>query len=320
MRHRDLRVTVLEKEKTLAYHQTGHNSGVIHTGIYYTPGSLKAKLCVEGCKLIYQYCDQHNIPYKKCGKIIVAVDENELPRLEALYKRGLENQVKGLRMIEADEIKEIEPFCRGLKAIHSPETGIVDYGCVARSFAESFKEMGGEVHTGAEVIDFSFDKDAVTVHIKGGSSFVGHYVLTCAGLYSDKIASKSGCSHEPQIIPFRGEYLLLKREKEHFVRGNIYPVPDPQFPFLGVHFTPRIDGGIWLGPNAVLGFAREGYKLWNINLKELVHSLTYRGLQKLARKHWYYGLKEFYQSLFLRAQVHQLQKYVPDVTIDDVIR
>eukprot|EP00058_Branchiostoma_floridae_P000429 XP_002585917.1 hypothetical protein BRAFLDRAFT_125835 [Branchiostoma floridae] len=247
-----------------ASHQSGHNSGVIHSGIYYTPGSLKARLCVEGLDLAYKYCDENNIPYKKTGKLIVAVDQEEVPRLEKLYERGQQNGVKGLRIIGAQEIREMEPHCR--------------------------------------------------------QTVSARYVLSCGGLYSDRLAEKSGCSSVPKIVGFRGDYLLLKPEKCHLVKGNIYPVPNPAFPFLGVHFTPRMDGSMWLGPNAVLAFKREGYKLLDFNLKDTVDALGFKGLRKLVYKHWQFGVGELWRGFNMAAQVKKLQRYVPELRVQDVTR
>ncbi|XP_072170956.1 L-2-hydroxyglutarate dehydrogenase, mitochondrial-like [Diadema setosum] len=330
-RHPNLKLAVVEKENELSLHQSGHNSGVIHAGIYYTPGSLKAKLCVEGLNLAYQYCDKHNLPYKKCGKLIVAIKEEELPRLEALYKRGQENNVPGLRMLNADEIKEVEPYCKGLKAIHSPNTGIVDWAQVARYYGTNFKKHGGSIFLNFEVKGFSMTSEGksgssegleypVTLRAKSGKSLRCKYVVTCAGLYSDRMAALSGCNKLPRIVPFRGDYLLLKPDKNYLVNGNIYPVPNPRFPFLGVHFTPRVDGSVWLGPNAVLAFKREGYNLLDFSVKDMADVATFGGLYKLAMKHFFYGIGETYRAFNYAAQVKLLQEYVPDLKVADVTR
>jgi len=264
LRHPSLKVAVLEKESQLAKHQSGHNSGVIHAGIYYKPGTLKARLCVEGMHLAYAYLDERKIPYKKTGKLIVATDEKEVKLLEDLEKRGIANNVPDLRMIEGDEIQEIEPYCKGLKALHSPHTGIVDWGLVTQHYGQDFTRSGGDIYLDFNVSKFTETKEGtdfpVTIHgAKPGQTVRTKNVLTCGGLQSDLLAEKTGCPKDPRILPFRGEYLLLSKEKQHMVKGNIYPVPDPRFPFLGVHFTPRMDGSIWLGPNAVLALKREGY-------------------------------------------------------------
>ncbi|XP_030384246.1 L-2-hydroxyglutarate dehydrogenase, mitochondrial [Scaptodrosophila lebanonensis] len=327
LRHPTLKVAVLEKEPKLAVHQSGHNSGVIHAGIYYKPGTLKARLCVEGLHLAYKYCDERNIPYKKCGKLIVATDEKEVKLLEDLHQRGIKNNVPDLRMIEGDQIQEIEPFCRGVKALHSPHTGIVDWALVTEYYGQDFKRAGGDIFLDFKVDKFSETKDGnateypVTIHgSKLGQTVRTRNVLTCGGLQSDLLAEKTGCPRDPRIVPFRGEYLLLAPEKQHMVRGNIYPVPDPRFPFLGVHFTPRMDGSIWLGPNAVLALKREGYKWGDINALELFDALRYPGFIKMASKYLGFGFSEMSKSAFIALQVKALQKYIPEVTEYDISR
>ncbi|XP_065539627.1 L-2-hydroxyglutarate dehydrogenase, mitochondrial isoform X6 [Lathamus discolor] len=270
-----------------AHHQSGHNSGVIHSGIYYTPGSLKAKLCVEGAALCYQYCDQKGIPYKQCGK--------------------------------------------GLMALDSPYTGIVNYKQVAESYAADFQEAGGTIFTDFEVTNMEMAKESssesadglkypVIVRNSKGEEIYCRHIVTCAGLYSDRLSEISGCSPEPRIVPFRGDYLVLKPEKSYMVKGNIYPVPNPRFPFLGFHFTPRIDGSVWLGPNAVLAFKREGYRLFDFNIGDFLDAVSYSGLWKLVLRNVSYGLSEMYRACFLSAQVKQLQKFIPEVTVNDVLR
>ncbi|KAL3873598.1 hypothetical protein ACJMK2_036694 [Sinanodonta woodiana] len=331
LRHPSLTFAVVEKEKEIAQHQSGHNSGVIHAGIYYTPGSLKAKMCVEGLQLMYKYCDENKVPYKKCGKLVVAVEPNEVPRLEKLFERGNQNGVKDLKMIGPDKIKEIEPNCVGLKAIHSPHTGIIDYAVVTKSYSKTFQDKGGNVFTNFQVQNFHITPESeagsiggiqypITVTANSGQEVHCKYVVTCAGLYSDRIAELSGCNREPRIVPFRGDYLLLKPEKSNMVNGNIYPVPDPRFPFLGVHFTPRIDGSVWLGPNAVLALKREGYRLMDFNLKDAIDAISFRGLRKLALRHLGYGLEEMYKGFYIRAQVKQLKRFVPMLQYSDVTR
>ncbi|XP_016964280.1 L-2-hydroxyglutarate dehydrogenase, mitochondrial isoform X2 [Drosophila biarmipes] len=325
LRHPSLKVAVLEKESQLAKHQSGHNSGVIHAGIYYKPGTLKARLCVEGMHLAYAYLDEHKIPYKKTGKLIVATDEKEVKLLEDLEKRGIANNVPDLRMIEGDEIQEIEPYCKGLKALHSPHTGIVDWGLVTQHYGQDFTRNGGDIYLDFNVSKFSETKEGtdypVTIHgAKPGQTVRTKNVLTCGGLQSDLLAEKTGCPRDPRILPFRGEYLLLSKEKQHMVKGNIYPVPDPRFPFLGVHFTPRMDGSIWLGPNAVLALKREGYTWGDINLLELFDALRYPGFVKMASKYIGFGLSEMSKSWFINLQVKALQKYIPDITEYDIER
>ncbi|XP_030922076.1 L-2-hydroxyglutarate dehydrogenase, mitochondrial [Geospiza fortis] len=314
-RHPSLALAVLEKEQEPAHHQSGHNSGVIHSGIYYTPGSLKAKLCVQGAALCYKYCDQKGIPYKQCGKLIVAVEQDEIPRLKALYERGLQNNVPGLKLIGAKEIQEKEPFCRGLMALDSPYTGIVDYKQVAQSYARDFQEAGGTILTDFEVTAMEMAKESSAESEDGLK-----YPVIVRSKKSDRLAQISGCSPQPRIVPFRGDYLVLKPEKSYLVKGNIYPVPNPRFPFLGFHFTPRMDGSVWLGPNAVLAFKREGYKLLDFSPGDFLDAVTYSGLWKLVLRNVSYGLGELYRAFSLSAQVRQLQRFIPEVTTNDVLR
>ncbi|XP_061391248.1 L-2-hydroxyglutarate dehydrogenase, mitochondrial [Musca vetustissima] len=327
MRHPSLKIAVVEKEHKLAFHQSGHNSGVIHAGIYYKPGTLKAKLCVEGLHLAYKYLDAKGIPYKKCGKLIVATDELEVSRLMDLHERGLKNNVPDLQLIEGSKIQEVEPYCKGVKALWSPQTGIVDWGLVTEHFGQDFKQAGGDIYLDFKVSKFEESKNEGSseypVTIRGDRPHQvirSRNVLTCGGLQSDLIAEKTGCPPSPRIIPFRGEYLLLAKEKCHMVRGNIYPVPDPRFPFLGVHFTPRMDGSVWLGPNAVLAFKREGYRWGDLNLLELFDALRYPGFLKMASKYIGFGLKEMSKSAFIPLQVKDLQKFIPEITEYDVRR
>ncbi|EHB10188.1 L-2-hydroxyglutarate dehydrogenase, mitochondrial [Heterocephalus glaber] len=331
LRYPALSVGVLEKEKDLAVHQTGHNSGVIHSGIYYKPESLKAKLCVQGAALIYQYCNQKGISYKQCGKLIVAVEQEEIPRLQALYERGLQNGVQGLRLIQQEEIKKKEPYCRGLMAIDCPYTGIVDYRQIALSFAHDFQEAGGSVMTNFEVKDIEVAKESpprsrdgmkypIVIKNTKREEIRCQYVVTCAGLYSDRMSELSGCSPDPRIVPFRGDYLLLKPEKSYLVKGNIYPVPDSRFPFLGVHFTPRMDGSVWLGPNAVLAFKREGYRPFDFSARDAMDVIINSGLSKLVFQNFSYGVNEMYKACFLGATVKYLQKFIPEITTSDILR
>jgi len=325
LRHPHLSFCLVEKEKDLSIHQTGHNSGVVHMGLYYKPGSLKARLCVKGAQMAYDYCDEKGVPYNKCGKIVVAVEEEELGRLDDIHQRSLINQVKDVRMIDADEIVRIEPNCRGLRAIHSPHTGIVDWRAVALAYAEDFKQAGGEVYAGFQVekIRESSSQGSstypVTIVSNCGEDIRCKYVITCAGLQADRMA-KITDNDVPKILPFRGDYLMLKPEKSHLVKGNIYPVPNPNFPFLGVHFTPRMNGDIWLGPNAVLAFKREGYNLTDIEIKDFVDAVGYPGLQKLAMRNLKFGIGEMYRGFNVSAQVEKLRRYVPGISAADVIR
>jgi len=315
-----LKIAVLEKEKGLAEHQTGHNSGVIHAGIYYKPGSVMAKLCVEGMKATYKYCDTHNIPYKKVGKLVVATNELEEQRLLDLWDRANQNQVPGIQLIDARGISELEPACTGIRAISSPNTGIVDWARVARHYGTVFQNRGGQIHTHFEACDFSPIDSGVRIRSKTGEEVDCQYVLACTGLFSDRVAELTGCPTEPKIVPFRGEYLLLSAEKAKLIRGNIYPVPDPRFPFLGVHFTPRMNGEVWLGPNAVLAFAREGYGWSTVNPQDLAEVLSFPGFYRLAGKYLGYGLDQMLGSIFISRAVKELQKYVPQVTSGDISR
>jgi L-2-hydroxyglutarate oxidase LhgO len=317
-RHPHLKLIVLEKEDILASHQTGHNSGVIHSGIYYKPGSLKALLCIEGRKSLWEYCDAKQIPYKNVGKLIVATEESELKNLDDLYQRGIANGIQGLEIVDEAGIREREPYCRGIKAIFSPVTGIVDYGIVARSYGEDIRAAGGDVETGREVTGMDRKGGISILHTKKGD-VEAKYVVACGGLMADRLAKMSGASPDPKIVPFRGDYLILKPEKRYLVKGNIYPVPDPSFPFLGVHFTPRMNGDIWLGPNAVLAFAREGYNFTTINFGDLFETLTYSGFIKMASKYFSTGMGEMYRDVLRSAYVKALQRYIPELQVEDTL-
>jgi len=311
------RIVILEKETKLATHQTGHNSGVIHSGIYYRPGSYKARLCVEGARLMVEFCANHGIRTPRIGKVIVATEPAELPRLDTLYQRGIANGVPGVRMIEPDELREIEPHAKALKAIHSPNTAIVDYGEVAAAMAQELQGRGVTMTTGAEVRSIS----RVGRELELRTAWAGvraRHLVNCAGLYSDVVARMAGAPTDVRIIPFRGEYYFIKPEKHDLVRGLIYPVPDPEFPFLGVHLTRTVHGEVEAGPNAVLAFAREGYRFGHVKPVELVGTLTYRGFWQMARKYWRTGSYEMYRSLSKRAFVRALQRLLPVLGEDDV--
>jgi L-2-hydroxyglutarate oxidase LhgO len=318
IRHPRLRLIVLEKDDVLAGQQTGHNSGVIHSGIYYKPGSLKAQLCVEGREALWAHCDAKGIPYRNVGKLIVATEERELPLLDDLYRRGLANGIENLEIVEAAGIAEREPHCRGIKAIFSPVTGIVDYGEVARSYARDVLESGGTVQTGRRVTAIERKGATSVVHTERGD-VEAKYVITCAGLQADRVAKMTGGQSDPKIVPFRGDYLILRPEKRYLVKGNIYPVPDPAFPFLGVHFTPRMNGDIWLGPNAVLAFAREGYNFTTVNVRDLSETLPYPGFLKMAGKYLQTGLGEMYRDVVRSAYVKALQRYIPELREEDTL-
>lgn len=318
---------LLEKEPELAIHQTGHNSGVIHAGMYYQPGTLRAKLCVEGLKMLYDYCDEHHVPYKRVGKLIVALKNDEVLSLQSLYDRGRENNVTGLSLMTKKDIKEVEPHCQGVAALHSANTGIIDYAVVTKSFAKNFQDAGGVIATNHKVDGFSYNDSAetdsmfpVNIQSNNNPSVSCKYVVTCGGLQSDRISKLTECKSTSKILPFRGDYFVLKPHKEYLVNGNIYPLPDPRFPFLGVHFTPRMDGSVWLGPTATLAFKREGYQLTDFNMKDTMDSLTYKGFRKFLSTHWKHAAQELYNTFNIRNTVKQLQKYVPDFEVADIER
>ncbi len=315
----ELRMLLLEKEIEVAAHQTGHNSGVIHSGIYYKPGSLKALNCKQGYAELIKFCDTHSIPYELCGKVIVATDASEIPSLGDIYKRGVENGLEGLKVIEGEELKDYELHCRGVKAIVVPQTGIVDYKVVCEKYLELFKEKGGETHFQEQVNSLKDEADSSVV-ITNKGSYKGKVVVNCAGLYSDKVAEMAMGKLGIKILPFRGEYYHIKPEKHHLVKNLIYPVPNPKFPFLGVHFTRMIDGGVEAGPNAVLAYAREGYDNKTINLKELFETLGFSGFQKVAMKYWRMGAYELYRSYSKTAFTKALQKLVPEIQKQDLER
>lgn len=306
-----LRVVVLEKEPELAAHQTGRNSGVLHSGIYYKPGSLKAKHCLEGKQQIESFCEQHGLPYERCGKVIVAVDDNDLPALAEIERRGQANGV-ACTAIGPEELREREPHAQGVRALHVPSTGIIDYRQVTERLAEEIRRHEGHVVTGAAVKSISATADRV-VATTANQEYQSQQLVNCAGLHCDRVAALSGTKPNARIIPFRGEYFKLRDDAKHLVRHLIYPTPDPAFPFLGVHFTRMIDGAVECGPNAVLAFAREGYQKSTINLKDLAGSLSYAGFVKLALKHWRMGAGEMWRSLSKRAFVTALQRLVPDI-------
>jgi L-2-hydroxyglutarate oxidase len=313
-----LNVMVIEKESKVAAHQTGNNSGVIHSGIYYKPGSLKALNCIEGYHLLIEFCKSHNIPFELCGKIIVATSDAELTALDNIYKRGVENGLTDLRYITTDEIKAIEPETYGVKGLVVPQTGIVDYKVVANKYAAVFQSLGGVVMFNQKVEAVKTNGQEIQVKTQD-KSFSTRLLVNCAGLYSDKVAAMTIPDLDIKIIPFRGEYYALKHEKRHMVNHLIYPVPDPNFPFLGVHFTRRIDGEIEAGPNAVLAFKREGYKKSQINLKELLESLTWSGFIAVFKKYWRTGFGEMYRSFSKAAFTKALQKLMPNIQSSDLV-
>jgi L-2-hydroxyglutarate oxidase LhgO len=320
LRRPGTRVVVLEKEQAVAVHQTGHNSGVVHAGIYYTPGSLKARLCTKGMALIREYCQDRQLPYDECGKLVVAVTDAEVPRMEALYAKSLENKVPGVRRVSAGEIREIEPHAVGRAAIHSPRTAITDYTAIAQSFAKDIEESGGEVRLGFPVTRVTRLTGGGIEVASGAETLKVDRLVLCAGLQSDRVAQLADDGDEPRIVPFRGEYMTVSQEKAHMVRGLIYPVPDPRYPFLGVHFTRRVGGDVEVGPNAVLAFSREGYRLSDIDLRELSRIAAFPGMWRMAKEHWRTGIKEMRGSLSVRAYMKDAKAYVPGIDASDVVR
>ena len=316
-RHPRARVVVLDKEARIATHQTGHNSGVIHSGIYYKPGSYKARLCVEGARLMTEFCDAHGIHYERCGKVIVATEESEVPRLNTLHERGTANGVPGLKLVSGEEVREWEPHVRAVSGMLSPATGIVDYTQVADTMAALITQRGAEVVTGAGVRGIRRDGGLLTVETDAGPVSTRH-LINCAGLHSDRVAALMGIRPEVQIIPFRGEYYMLKPERRSLVRGLIYPVPDPRFPFLGVHFTRTVHGDVEAGPNAVLALAREGYTIGTVRPAEALRTFMYRGFWNMGRRYWKMGAYEVYRSMSKTAFVTSLQRLVPGIQASDI--
>ncbi|MFE5393350.1 L-2-hydroxyglutarate oxidase [Streptomyces sp. NPDC056568] len=319
LRRPGTRVVVFEKEQQVSLHQTGHNSGVVHAGIYYTPGSLKANLTVRGVALLREYCQDRELPYREIGKLVMAVRQDELGRMENLYERARNNHVPDLRRVSKDEIKELEPNAGGIGALHSPRTAITDYPAIAREFAKDIADAGGEVELGFPVTGITTVPGGIEV-ASGQQRLKVDRLILCAGLQSDSVARLAQDKQEPRIVPFRGEYMLLKPDRTHLVRGLIYPVPDPRYPFLGVHFTPRVDGTVEVGPNAVLALAREGYRLTEVSPKELLGLAAYPGSWRMAAQHWRTGVKEYRGSLSTTAFMKDAGLYVRGVGAGDVIR
>ena len=303
-------LTVLEKEPVVASHQTGHNSGVIHSGIYYKPGSLKARLCVSGAAAMIRFCEEHRIPVGKCGKVIVATEPAELPRLSDLMTRGRANGVSGLRLISQEELRELEPHAAGIQAIHVPGTAITDFRQVAQKYAELIRNRGGEIRCGSRVSAIGNKSGELRIATTSGD-YAADYGINCAGLNSDRIGQMAGCDNRNRIVPFRGEYYQLTAIREHLVRGLIYPVPDPRFPFLGVHFTRKVHGGVEAGPNAVFAFKREGYRKSDISLADTCNAITFPGFWRMARLNWRSAVGEYHRSLSTRAFLRDLRKLVP---------
>lgn len=312
------KLLLIEKENRVAAHQSGHNSGVIHSGVYYKPGSLKAKLCVSGAAAMVEFSREHGIPHNICGKVIVAINEEELPRLEELRRRGEANRLAGLRMIDPAELREIEPHARGIRALVVPSTGTTDYALVCLKYAELITANGGTILTSTPATAIKRSSAEIVVETPRGA-FSTNALINCAGLYSDRISRMAGDEPCVRIIPFRGEYYDLKPERASLVRALIYPVPDPRFPFLGVHFTRRITGSVDAGPNAVLALAREGYRHREVNLRDLASSLTFGGFWRMAGRHWRNGLEEWHRSLSKAAFVRALQVMLPEITEKDLV-
>jgi (S)-2-hydroxyglutarate dehydrogenase len=312
-----LRIGILEKETELATHQTGHNSGVLHAGLYYQPGSLKARLVREGKAAIEAFAETHDIPFERCGKLVVAVEDAELDRLSALRERASANGVPGLEVVGQERIRELEPHAAGVRGLWSPETGIIDFRRVALAMADELRADGAEIVTGHEVRGLDVRPGEVIVSTRSGGFRAG-IVVACAGLHADRVAAMGGDRGGPRIVPFRGDYYTLSVDARPLVRGLIYPVPDPRFPFLGVHFTKRIDGEVWAGPNAVLAFAREGYRRRDIRPVELLGTVTDRGFLRLAGRYLRTGLAEMWRDWWKPAFVKELQRYVPEIRSDQL--
>jgi (S)-2-hydroxyglutarate dehydrogenase len=310
-------VLVIEAEDKLAAHQTGNNSGVIHSGVYYKPGSLKAKNCTEGRELMYKFCEENNIPYEKCGKLVVATSKDELSSLNNLYERGVANGLTGIKRLHTEELTEYEPNVNGIAGMFVPQTGIVDYKKVTDAYSENIKNNGGEIELNCRFLSLKKNNDELIISTTKGN-IKTKFLVNCGGLYSDKIAKLCGVNPGLQIVPFRGEYYKLKKAKEYLVKNLIYPVPDPNFPFLGVHFTRMINGGVEAGPNAVLAFKREGYSKKDFSFSDNLHLISYRGFWKMASKYYKKGLEEFYRSYSKSAFVKALQKLIPEITEDDI--
>ncbi len=316
-RHPRLRVVVLDKEHEVAAHQTGRSSGVIHSGIYYAPGSLKARMCVEGAAALRRYCDEREIPYDDCGKVIVATSDDEVPRLRELHRRAHENGAVGLELIDPGRLRELEPHVAGVLALHVPGTGVVDFVRVAQALAADVEGAGGEIRLGCEVTRIGASGAGVRLETREGAVEAG-YAIACAGVHADRLARAGGGAAEPRIVPFRGDYLVLRADRRHLVNGLVYPVPDPSFPFLGVHTTVRPDGAVWLGPNAVLAFAREGYGRFTVRPRDLAETLASPGFRRLALRHWRTGFGELARDYSTRLFVGAARKLLPELEAADV--
>jgi L-2-hydroxyglutarate oxidase len=318
-RHPDLNIVLLEKENAIATHQTDRNSGVIHSGIYYKPGSAKALNCVKGHAMLLEFCKTYDIPFELCGKVIVANQESQLPVLDGIYQRGIQNGLNGITKLNAEEVLDIEPHCNALQGIWVPQAGIIDYRQVANQLASLIINKGGNIVTGFEVQSIAAREKEVIIY-SPNREIKSSYVISCAGLYSDHVAKMAGLEPPYKIIPFRGEFYSLTPEASKLVRGLIYPVPDINFPFLGVHLTKRIQGGVEAGPNAVLASRREGYNHLDIHVGELTEALRYSGFRSLAMKHWRKGMEEMKRSFSKSAFLKSLQELVPELRSEDISR
>ena len=316
--HPELTLTVIEKGDEVAGQQTGHNSGVVHSGIYYRPGSLKAQFCVNGRSSIIEFCEEHDITYDRCGKVIIASREEELPRLDMLYERGMANGVEGLEMVGPERLAEIEPHVTSIKALWSPATAIVDFSAVTRVYAKLVTEAGGTLELGTRVTGLTPRSDEVVIETSRGERRAKH-LINCAGLHADRIAALMGVDHDLQIVPFRGEYYTLRKDREELVHGLIYPVPDPDLPFLGVHFTRNVKGYVEAGPNAVLATAREGYRKRDFNLGDFSETLRFPGFWRVAAREWRTGINEVNRSLRKSVFTRDLQKMIPEIVSDDLV-
>jgi 2-hydroxyglutarate dehydrogenase len=317
-REPDQEVVVLEREPCLAPHQTSHNSGVVHAGIYYAPGSLKARLCVAGMKALYAFCGERGLAHERCGKLIVAVSEDETRGLRELERRGNANGVPGLRMLGPEELREIEPHARGVAALHSPETGIVDFAAVAAAYAEDVRAAGGEVRLGAAVTAVEDEGADVVVRV-GGGELRAKRAIVCAGAWSDRLARRAGAPADPRIVPFRGGYLRLRPERRELVRGLIYPVPDPSLPFLGVHLTRTIGGDVLVGPTALLVGARDAYRLRRVRARDVLDTLAWPGAWRMAARWWRTGVAELRYAASRRAMAAAAAAYVPEIGPQDLL-
>jgi L-2-hydroxyglutarate oxidase LhgO len=316
---REVAVTVLEKEPALALHQTGRNSGVVHAGLYYTPGSLKARLCRRGVELLGEFCAGHGLAYEQCGKVVVALDDGELDRLDAIHERALANGVPGVRMVGREELAELEPHVRGVAALHSPTTAVVDFAEVTRRLAADAAALGADIRTGVPVRRITQDGRGVGVDT-GGERLGFDELVICGGLHTDRLARLAGHDGDPRVVPFRGEYYELAPDRRDLVNGLVYPVPDPRYPFLGVHLTRRVDGRVLVGPNAVLALAREGYRRRDLRVGDLAETLAWPGFRRLAARHWRTGAREVAGSLSRRVFCDAARRYVPELRPTDLLR